>query len=218
MNTIESIENNKIIAIARKIYGDDLKNLANALVNGGINNIELTFDQADSDCIARTCDSINLIKNIENINVGVGTVLNIEQLYAANNAGAKYIVSPNADIDLIKTTKSLGLVSIPGAITPTEIIYAYKAGADFVKIFPAGALGIEYIKAVCVPLNHIGFIANAGVTPDNICEFFDAGFIAAGISNYLCNPQLVKEHNWSEIEKRAKNLINIARKYNDLAR
>lgn len=214
MNATESIIKNKIIAIARGIYGEDLKKLSLALQNGGVSNIEITFVQSDPECIKKTCDGLSLLNNIEGLCVGAGTVLNLEQLYAAHSAGAKYIVSPSTNLDLIKATKAMNMVSIPGAITPTEIVYAKSAGADFVKIFPAAPIGLDYIKAVCIPLSNIGFIANAGIEPDNIQDFFDAGFIAAGISNYLCNKELINNHNWTEIEKRAKIISDIVAKYN----
>lgn len=204
MNAFQSILDNKIIAIARKIYGEDLINLAKALKSGGIVNIELTFDQADEDCIFKTYNGIMELNNIDGLCIGAGTVLSIEQLYAAHRAGANYIVSPNTDANIIKATKNFGMASMPGAITATEIIAASNEGADFVKIFPAGPIGMDYIKALCTPLNHIKFVANAGVDLHNINDFFDAGFCVVGISNYLCNTKLIRDRNWSEITHRAK--------------
>lgn len=203
MNTIDTILKHKIVSIARRIYGKALQNLATSLSRGGIKLIELTFDQNDPEHLRKTKEGLQLLSQLEDVFVGAGTVLTLEQLYCAHDAGAKYIVSPNVDPKIIEETKRLGLVSIPGAATPTEILLANNAGADFIKIFPALPLGMEYLKAICQPLNHLRFVANAGVTPENIQDFFAMGFAGVGISNYLSDSKLISEGNFAEIEFRA---------------
>lgn len=206
MSTIDFILQHKIVSIARRIYGENLQNLAKSLSGGGIHLIELTFDQNDPDHLQKTGEGLRLLNQIEGVLVGAGTVLSLPQLHCAYEAGAKYIVSPNVDINIIEETKKMGLVSIPGAATPTEILTAHNAGADFIKIFPALPLGMDYLKAICQPLNHLRFVANAGVTPENIQEFFELGFVGVGISNYLSDSTLIAEGNFTELENRARYL------------
>jgi 2-dehydro-3-deoxyphosphogluconate aldolase/(4S)-4-hydroxy-2-oxoglutarate aldolase len=131
----------------------------------------------------------------------------LEQVEAAYRAGAEYIISPNTNPAIIKKTKSLGLVSMPGALTPSEILNAHEVGADFVKIFPVRALGLDYIKDIKGPINHVKLIATAGVTPDNISDYLDVGFSGFGISNYLTDKTLISEKKYSVLTEHAENLL-----------
>lgn len=144
------IEKNKVIAICRGTYGEQLINLVSALNDGGVKLVEVTFDQGDPECLTKTPKAIaSLVKEFGNeVKIGAGTVLSIEQVEAAHQAGAEYIISPNTNSSVIKRTKELDMVSMPGALTPSEIISANEAGADFVKVFPVRALGIGYIKDI----------------------------------------------------------------------
>ena len=127
MTTVDFIEKYKIICICRKIYGEELLALARALRSGGIRMMEVTFDQADPECIKKTAEAIAMLHAEfgEEMKIGAGTVLSAAQVDAAKDAGAEYIISPNTCLPVIHRTKELGLVSIPGAMTPTEIIAAY---------------------------------------------------------------------------------------------
>ena len=126
-----------------------------------------------------------------------------EQVRLAKEAGAQYIISPNVSEAVIRETKALGLVSIPGAMTPTEIANAYAWGADIVKVFPAGVLGAAYIKAVRAPLNHIPMVAVGGVSPDNIADFIAVGCVGAGCGGNLVSKKIVEEGKFSEITRTA---------------
>ena len=169
MNTLEFIQENKVITICRKVYGEDLLNLAGALKAGGVKLIEVTFDQADPDCIAKTSEAIRSLceQYGDEMMFGAGTVLTKEQVKAAADAGARYIISPNIDPEVIRYTKELGLVSMPGAMTPSEIISAHNLGADIVKLFPAGYLGFGYIKDILGPISHVKLCATGGVNEAN---------------------------------------------------
>lgn len=213
MNVKDFIIDNKVIAIARGIYGQDLENLAKALVDGGVRLMEVTFDQKDPDCIAKTSQSISLLKAVVPC-VGAGTVLTQKQLVAAKDSGASFIVSPNADLNIISKTKEYGLVSMPGATTPNEIINAYNAGADIVKLFPSVSLGIQYIKDIIAPLNHIDFFVNGGITEENFESILKLGIKGAGISGRLTDKALIKEKNWAELSKRAAVFTDIAKRFN----
>ena len=203
---LSSIEGTRVVAIVRKIYGDDLVHLAEALLEGGIRNIEVTFDQADPDGIRRTSEAIATLNTRfgGEMYAGAGTVVTHEQLIAASNSGACYIISPNTDVEIIRKTKNLGLVSIPGATTPTEIMTAYKAGADIVKLFPASELGTGYIKSIRAPLNHIKLMATGGVNELNFEDFIRAGCIGAGIGGNLADAALVAAGDFLEITRRAR--------------
>lgn len=210
----EFIEKNKVIAICRGIYGEELIKLVTALKEGGVKLVEVTFDQGDENCLTKTPNAIrSLVKEFKNeVKIGAGTVLSIEQVEAAHQAGAEYIISPNTNSDIIKRTKELNLISMPGAFSPSEIILAHEVGADFVKIFPVRALGMDYIKDILGPINHIKLIATAGVTPENFQDYLDLGFSGAGISGYLTDKQLIESNDFNTIKKHAIEMMNIVNK------
>lgn len=213
MNTLDFITENKVITICRKVYGEDLLRLADALYRGGVKMIEVTFDQADPDCIRKTSDCIRTLCEHfgETMMFGAGTVLTREQVKAAADAGARYIISPNTDPDIIKYTKELGLVSIPGAMTPSEIMTAHNCGADIVKLFPAGALGFRYIKDILAPISHVKLCATGGVTEENWGEYLDLGFAGAGISGRLCDKKCIAAGDFETITERARTFMEITR-------
>jgi 2-dehydro-3-deoxyphosphogluconate aldolase/(4S)-4-hydroxy-2-oxoglutarate aldolase len=128
----------KIISIVRRIYGEDLIQLARALYDGGIRLLEITFDQADPDCIHKTSEAIALLgKEMgEDMMLGAGTVLDVAQVDGAIAGGAQYIVSPNTDEKVIRYSKQKGLVSIPGAMTPSEMVNAHYYGQILLRCFP----------------------------------------------------------------------------------
>ncbi|MGX7196934.1 bifunctional 4-hydroxy-2-oxoglutarate aldolase/2-dehydro-3-deoxy-phosphogluconate aldolase [Enterococcus olivae] len=215
MDIKEFIEEKKIIAIVRGTYGEELLELVTALEKGGVQLVEVTFDQGDENNLKKTPAAIaSLVESFQGkVKVGAGTVVTVEQVEAAYHAGAEYIISPNTNSDVIKRTKELGLVSIPGALTPSEILGAHEAGADFVKVFPVRALGIDYIKDVRGPINHVKLIATAGVTPENLADYLDTGFSGAGISNYLTDKKLIAAGEFSVLTEHAENLMRIVNKH-----
>lgn len=215
MNTLEFVLQNKVIAICRKVYGEDLLNLAGALLAGGVKLIEVTFDQADPDCIKKTSEAVSALnkKYGDQMMFGAGTVLTKEQVKAAEEAGGLYIISPNTDPGIIAYTKELGLVSIPGAMTPSEIILAHNCGADIVKLFPSGYLSFSYIKDILAPISHVKLCATGGVTEENFGQYLALGFAGAGISGRLCDKKCIAAGDFAEISKRAKVFTEIAEAY-----
>ncbi|MFD2728915.1 bifunctional 4-hydroxy-2-oxoglutarate aldolase/2-dehydro-3-deoxy-phosphogluconate aldolase [Enterococcus camelliae] len=201
----------KIIAICRGIYGEDLKKLAQSLYKGGVKLMEVTFDQSNSNNLEETKNAIRMLRNHfkDKMKFGAGTVITIPQIYAAQSAGAEFIISPNTDKEIIWKTHDLNMVSIPGAMTPTEILQAHYAGADFVKLFPAKTMGLNYFKDVKAPINHVPLIATAGITNDNIGDFLDAGAVGVGISGYLTDKKLVSEGKFDTLEEHANILTEI---------
>jgi 2-dehydro-3-deoxyphosphogluconate aldolase/(4S)-4-hydroxy-2-oxoglutarate aldolase len=185
----EKIKKERVIAIIRGVSNDTLPSLTKALYDGGIRLIEITINQAGD--IKDTLDAISFISEEYDgkMAVGAGTVLTAAQVESVVSAGAKYVLSPNASQPVIERTKELGLVSIPGAFTPTEIEAAYEWGADIVKVFPASNLGPAYIKAIRAPLNHIPLIAVGGINADNSDDFMKAGVIGLGVGGALTSPK-----------------------------
>ena len=213
--TIKIIEENKIIVITRGIYGEDLMKLAEALYEGGIRAFEITYDPADPDTMAKTKATIEELdaKFQGKLLLGVGTVLNPEQVRNAKEAGAKFIVSPNFNEAVVKETLAQGLVSMPGCITPTEICAADDAGADFIKLFPAGTMGIKYCKDIYAPIHHVKYMATVGVTEETFKQYLEIGFTGAGISSMLVDKKLREAGNYAELTERAKRFLSIAKSF-----
>ncbi len=205
-DSIRFINRHKIIAIARGLRPEDMVNTAKALYDGGIRLLEITFNQSSPSCMEDTIKSIKLVCAAmgSRMMVGAGTVLTVEQATVAKEAGAVFILAPNVDIPVIRESNRMGMVSIPGAMTPTEACTAYNAGADFIKIFPAGALGLDYLKAVMVPLNHIPMYAVGGVDEDNIRDYFSIGLKGVGIGSNIVKRSLIEAENFSSITALAK--------------
>ena len=146
------------------------------------------------------------------MHVGAGTVLNVSQVEAAHSAGAEFVVSPNTNAAVIKRTKELGMLSIPGAMTPTEILSAHELGADLVKLFPTASLGLRYVKDIMEPISHVKIIATAGINEENLRDFLDAGIAGAGICGRLTDRKLIEQGNWEEFTRRAETFMKIAGK------
>ena len=202
MNTaLEMIKKDKVVAIARKVPVESITKLAEALLLGGLHCIEVTFDHASAQAEAETLVGIRMLteKFGDSMAIGAGTVLKVEEVIAAHAAGAKYIISPNTDAAVIAKTKELGMLSIPGAFTPPEIVEAYALGADFVKLFPAANFGTAYIKAVRAPLSHIPVLAVGGVNPENIGSFLAAGCAGAGCGGGLVSLDAIKKGDFASI-------------------
>ena len=133
--------------------------------------------------------------------------MTVEQTQAAKDAGATFILAPNVNFSVLEKARALGMGTVPGAMTPSEIAGAYEAGADVVKLFPAGELGIGYLKAVRAPINHIPLIAVGGVDHKNIGDFIRAGAIGAGIGSNIVNNRLIAEGRFQELTELARLYI-----------
>ena len=199
---LEKILEGKIIAIVRGIPSTKIVGLAQALEKGGVNCIEVTFDQSSEEKAQDTLAAIRAIKDAlgDKVCVGAGTVMSVDQVHQAVEAGAEYMISPNVNEKLDK-------VSIPGAMTPTEAAFAYECGADIVKLFPAGLLGAAYIKAVKAPLKHIPVTAVGNVNVENCAEFLKAGAVGVGVGGSLVSAKLVDEGRFDEITATAKAYV-----------
>lgn len=201
MTTMDWILQNRMIAIVRSLGSGPMETLAEALYAGGVRLMEVTFAQAKPETWKDTAESIRRIGDrfAGRMLAGAGTVLTEEQLHMAADAGALYIISPNTDERIIRETKRLGLVSLPGALTPTEIMAARNAGADAVKVFPAGNLGPAYIRAIRAPLSHVPLLAVGGVNEQNCAEFIRAGCAGVGVGGNLVNKQWIADGEFAKI-------------------
>ncbi len=204
-NVIEAIREYKIIAIMRKVPRDRILAAAEALYKGGVRLIEVTFNQESGEIDRDTLSAIKEIDKAFNggLFIGAGTVLTEYQVEKAVEAGAQYILSPNTDAAVIRRTKSLGAISIPGAFTPTEIVAAYQAGADFVKVFPAGQLGVGYLNAIIAPLSHIPMIAVGGIDEKNLSEYLGLGIAGVGIGSNIVKMSLIEDGEFDKVTKLA---------------
>lgn len=199
----------KVIAVVRKLGVEDALKLVEVYVKAGVHAVEFAFDQHNLDSWKLTADSISMANAHfgKDIAVGAGTVLNLDQLSVAVDAGAKFIVSPNVNSIIIERTKENKLISIPGAFTPSEIEQAYEIGADYVKIFPADALGPNYFRALMAPFSHIKLLAFGGVTPDNINDYIIAGCAGVGVSGLLADRSRIGAGDFASIAEYAYKLV-----------
>ncbi len=210
---VDRIKERKMIVILRGVSDEKIIPTVDAIIKGGCELVEITFDHTNTETLSRTPRQIKAIKEHfgDAVEIGAGTVLDGSDVCAAKSAGATFIISPNADESVIKTTKKLGLVSIPGAYTPTEICNAYNWGADFVKLFPLSSGSADYIKAVKAPLKHIPLLAVGGVTPDNLSEFIKAGAIGIGVGSAVVKGSEIdsfeKDEDFSVITERVKKFM-----------
>jgi 2-dehydro-3-deoxyphosphogluconate aldolase/(4S)-4-hydroxy-2-oxoglutarate aldolase len=200
-----------IIAISRGISSRNILKVADALHKGGICFMEVTYNPSNSEASNDTLKCIEMLKKEfkDEMHIGAGTVLTVKQVEDAKNAGAEYIISPNVNKNVIRKTKELGLISIPGAMTPTEAMNAIEYQADFVKIFPASILGLDYIKALLSSMNHLKLIATGGINNKNLREFLNSGCIGVGVGGCLINRSLAESENYQEIYRRAKEMIDL---------
>lgn len=210
---IEAIEKEKIITIIRGVYGENLMNLLDAVYRGGIRLAEITFDSA-----GKVGDG-EIAENIAEANkkfrgkliIGAGTVTKKSQISLAKSAGAEYIISPDTNCDIISFTRENDLVSVPGAMTPTEAMTAHRAGADFVKLFPAGCFGATYLKTVALPLSNIKFLAVGGINAEDVKDYLNAGAVGFGISSGIADKNLVLKGDFEEIYRRAREYVRLVK-------
>ncbi|WP_317855240.1 bifunctional 4-hydroxy-2-oxoglutarate aldolase/2-dehydro-3-deoxy-phosphogluconate aldolase [Chakrabartyella piscis] len=206
---LQMIQDTKIIAIARGVQPEDAVKLAEALYAGGVKLLEFTFDMKDPEntntdkCIEAVAKAMG-----DKMCVGCGTASYPELVDRAAAVGANYIISADVNVAVIKRAKELGLISIPGAMTASEAMTANAAGADFVKIFPVGNLGADYVKALCGPFGHIKYLAVGGVNAKNITEFLKKGCVGAGVGGNLVSLDLIKNGEFDKITAAAKEYMD----------
>lgn len=211
---VRAVLDNKLIVIVRGVAKEKLIPLAEAMYNGGIRMLEVTYSANGRVTDEDTAESIRMLAEHfgERMDIGAGTVLTERQVELTAEAGGKFIISPDTSVEVIKKTRELGLVSMPGALTPTEIQTAHKAGADFVKLFPITSLGPEYVKAVTAPLSHIRLLAVGGVDTENIPEYLKVGVCGFGIGSAITDKKMIESGDFESITALAKKYVDCVRK------
>ena len=199
---LETIFRERFIAILRGIAPSDVPPVMEVLAKGGIRIVEITFDMLDPETGAKTAESIRH-SIAAGMLTGAGTVLEPDMVDAAVEAGAEFIISPNSDEAVIRRTKQLGKLSIPGNFTPAEVVNAYRMGADIVKLFPVLPEWVNYVKVVHSPLPHIPLLVTGGVTTVNAGKILQAGASAVAAGASLVSSELVRAKDWAEITRRA---------------
>lgn len=202
---LEIIGKERLVAILRNVPLDRLDGVVSALIAGGVRVLEFTFDHDQENYLEENVQKIRRTVQTygKQVVVGCGTALTVQEVEAACDAGAELVISPDVNPEVIGRARMLGMVSMPGALTPTEIVAARNAGADIVKLFPAGELGLGYIKAVRGPLGFVPMSAVGGVKPENVKDFLDAGVCGFGVGGQLVLGAAVKSGDYAAIERRA---------------
>ena len=206
---MDSLKRLAASAVVPVVVLDDAKDAvatAKALLAGGVDVMEITFRTAAA------ADSIKAVaENCPDMLVGAGTVTTPELVTRTRDAGGQFIISPDTNPAVIARTRELELVSMPGAMTPSEILAAHAAGADLVKLFPAATLGPAYLKAVRSPISHVRIMAVGGINEKNAAEFLKAGAVGLGVGGNLANRQWIADGAFEKITQTAQALIAAVR-------
>ena len=208
---IKAIEDNKIVTIVRGVESEKLIPLAEAMYEGGIRLLEITYSANGSISDEETAANIEkLSKHFEGrMFIGAGTVITEKQVELTKKAGGQFIISPDTYENVIKKTRELDMVSMPGALTPSEIQSAHRYGADFIKLFPITNMGIDYVKAVKAPLSHIKFLAVGGIDENNMADYLKAGVCGFGIGSNIINKKMVDANDFDGITQLAKKFTKV---------
>ena len=206
---IRAVEKYKLVAILRGVPEEKLTRVAQALYDGGVRLLEITYspDGSVSDEETARCIGLLVKEFAGRMYIGAGTVLTREQVRLTKEAGGLFIISPNVDEAVIRETCALGLVAMPGALTPTEICNAHSFGADFVKLFPAGDMGVGYVKSVKAPLSHIKMLAVGGINEKTIASYLRTGVCGFGIGSNIVSKKMVDENDYQGITALAREFV-----------
>ncbi|NMB54186.1 MAG: bifunctional 4-hydroxy-2-oxoglutarate aldolase/2-dehydro-3-deoxy-phosphogluconate aldolase [Leptolinea sp.] len=196
-----------LVSVIRGPSAELTVKMVEALVEGGVRGIEITYSTPNAE------DVVSQLARYfgESIVLGMGTLTRPAQVKSALAAGANFLVSPVCEPLLVKAMTSSGAASMIGALTPTEVFFAFESGADVVKVFPGSLTGPSYIKALHGPFPQIPMMPTGGVSVDNVKDWFAAGVVAVGAGSELCPPKLAQEGNFKEITTRAKNFVQAVR-------
>ena len=210
---IQTVEQEKLIVIVRGVESEKLIPLAEAMYQGGIRLLEITYSANGKVTDEETAANIAMLaKHFEGrMYIGAGTVLTEKQVELTAKAGGKFIISPDTCPEVIQKTRELGLVSMPGALTPSEMQIAHRNGADFVKLFPITSLGSSYVKAVKAPLSHLKVLAVGGVDESNMAEYLKAGVSGFGVGSNIINKKMLEQNDWQGITALAEKYVAIVK-------
>jgi 2-dehydro-3-deoxyphosphogluconate aldolase/(4S)-4-hydroxy-2-oxoglutarate aldolase len=207
-DVIQTIKDVGVIPVVRATSADEAMRAIEAIREGGIPVLEITMTVPGA---------VKLIEEVakrygKDVLVGAGTVLDPETATACISSGARFVVSPALNLETIACCRRLAVAVMPGALTPTEVVQAWNAGADFVKVFPAGAVGgPSYLKALKAPLPQIELVPTGGVSLKTAGDFIRAGAAALGVGADLVDINAIREGQSALITERAKQFIEIVR-------
>jgi len=202
----KELQQNGLVAILRGVPEDKLIPVVDALVAGGIRFVEITLGSpGDLNGIASLADRTDVV-------AGAGTVKSVDDARAAIAVGAKFLVCPATDVEVIRLATEVDVIPMPGVMTPTEMITAMRAGANTLKLFPASVLGPAYIKAVRAPLPEVKLFAVGGIDEHNAKDYLAAGAIGLGVGSTLTPKEAIACENYAEITRRAKALVEALKK------
>ena len=205
--TLQTLLDARIVSVIRASSTEQALRATQAITAGGISCIEIAMT---------TPNALKVIEDIaaksDNVLVGAGTVLDAATARQAILAGVKFLVTPTVELDVIETARRYGVVVIPGAMTPTEILTAWEAGADMVKVFPASVLGPSYLKAVHGPLPQIPLVPTGGITADNAGKFIHAGAAMVCAGGWLVDKEAVANKRYEVLTERARQLVDAVSK------
>ena len=206
---LAAIEQTGVITIVRGIAPADAEQVAEALYAGGIRLMEFTYEQTKPESWAETAETIGRVQRrmAGRMYIGAGTVTTEALAELTAQHGGCFIVSPDVNPDVIRKTRALDLVSVPGGLTPTELMQAHRAGADYVKVFPACTMGAEYIRLLHAPLSQIKMLAVGGITCENVASFLAAGAVGACVGGELVKKNWIEAGEFFRITEAAECLL-----------
>jgi 2-dehydro-3-deoxyphosphogluconate aldolase/(4S)-4-hydroxy-2-oxoglutarate aldolase len=196
-----------VVAVVRSPDSQQLVEVCRALADGGVTVVEITMTVPDAlDVVRQVRKALG-----DRVLLGAGTILDSETGRAAILAGAEYLVAPTLDLDVIRLCQRYSKLVMPGCFTPTEILAAWQAGADVIKVFPADVLGPAFFKAVRAPLPQVRIMPTGGVDLMTAAEFLKAGACCLGVGSQLVEPKAVAAGNFDRIRDLARQYIQIVR-------
>ncbi|WP_127533769.1 bifunctional 4-hydroxy-2-oxoglutarate aldolase/2-dehydro-3-deoxy-phosphogluconate aldolase [Paenibacillus kobensis] len=204
---LDMLERHRIVAILRGIEESRADRTAQAIIDGGVRLLEVTMN---TDGAAAIINQWRTKFGGGEARIGAGTVLDVQMAQEAVAAGAQFLISPNLDEEVIAYGAERGISVWPGCMTPTEIVRAWKAGAEAVKVFPMGTLGWKYLAEIRAPLDRIPMLATGGVNLDNIGDYFRAGACAVGMGTKLVDMDWVRAGEYERITERVRQFVSAA--------
>ena len=205
--TLEKMKTSGVVGVIRTKSSKKLLKVARAIKEGGVNCVEVAMTTPDALSVIE-----EVSQQLDDVLIGAGTVLDAETARAAILAGAEYLVSPTTDPEMIKLCKRYDKVVAPGAFTPTEIMEAWEAGADIVKVFPASRLGPKFISDVKAPLPQVSLMPTGGVSKDNASEFISAGADVLCVGSALLDKEAIANEDYNVLTENARELIEAVKK------
>jgi 2-dehydro-3-deoxyphosphogluconate aldolase/(4S)-4-hydroxy-2-oxoglutarate aldolase len=200
VDLVSALRRDRVAAVVRVPQIEDPIGLTETLVSAGVSCVEFTFTTAGA------LDAIRAASTVPGALVGAGTVLTADQARAAVDAGARFVVSPGLSVDVVEPCRSAGIPFVLGALTPTEVVSAVRAGSAVVKLFPAGLGGPRYLKDLRGPFPDVDFVPSGGVSIDNAAQFLAAGALAVFAGSDLVSADTVARGHFSEVADRARAL------------